>query len=163
MKIIGQRTKSKTKLHTLVCEVCSDVFGAYYTAKRCCSTKCAGELNGRGRRSGENRVCERCSGVFYSKKSEDRRGSVRSFCSLSCRRLDPSIPIGRYISYDGYWILTARSKQLREHRVVYEKAFGPIPKGYVIHHINHNKLDNSLSNLMAMSRSEHNKIHKAHH
>ena len=33
-------------------------------------------------------------------------------------------------------------------------------QGYIIHHLDHNKLNNSLSNLVYLTRSEHMKIHK---
>ena len=46
------------------------------------------------------------------------------------------------------------------HRHVYEKYNGYIPKGYEIHHINHNKLDNRPHNLQMMSRREHMNHHK---
>lgn len=42
-----------------------------------------------------------------------------------------------------------------EHRLVWEQAHGPIPKGMVIHHKNGDGRDNRLSNLELCSRSEH--------
>lgn len=37
-------------------------------------------------------------------------------------------------------IYDAPSKRLRmEHDVVWERAYGPIPAGFVVHHINHDK------------------------
>lgn len=36
---------------------------------------------------------------------------------------------------------------------------GPIPKGHCVHHIDHNKLNDSLDNLCLMTRSEHAKHH----
>lgn len=44
----------------------------------------------------------------------------------------------------------------REHIVVWEQGHGmPIPKGWVIHHLNGVKDDNRLENLVAASRKEH--------
>jgi hypothetical protein len=45
------------------------------------------------------------------------------------------------------------------HRLVYEKHYGKVEKGMVIHHKNGNKLDNSIENLIAMPRNEHVKHH----
>jgi transposase len=42
-----------------------------------------------------------------------------------------------------------------QHRAVYYDEYGPIPKGYIIHHINGIKNDNQLTNLIMLTRSEH--------
>ena len=41
----------------------------------------------------------------------------------------------------------------------YEKEVAPIPKGYVIHHIDHNRDNNDISNLLCCTVLEHNRIH----
>jgi len=46
------------------------------------------------------------------------------------------------------------------YRDVYEKAFGPIPKGKVIHHCNLNHEDNRPENLIAISRGLHWWLHR---
>lgn len=45
------------------------------------------------------------------------------------------------------------------HRLLWEKAYGPIPKGHHIHHKDHNKLNNSLENLECLSHSDHLRLH----
>jgi hypothetical protein len=56
----------------------------------------------------------------------------------------------QYNSGDG-WAYT--------HRTVAEKAYGEIPDGYQVHHINSNKLDNRPENLQVLSREQHRQIH----
>ena len=47
-----------------------------------------------------------------------------------------------------------------EHRLVWEKTHGiPLPKGWIVHHINHVKGDNRPENLLAMPRATHNHQH----
>src|SRR5690606_28863109 len=49
--------------------------------------------------------------------------------------------------------------RLRAH-VVYEEAHGPIPTGKVIHHVNHDSLDDRPENLVALSRADHLNEHR---
>lgn len=49
------------------------------------------------------------------------------------------------------------------HRLVWEAFVGEIPKGYIVHHKDGNKQNNSLSNLKLLSCKEHHDIHLAEH
>lgn len=51
------------------------------------------------------------------------------------------------------------SRSVGWHRDVWEAAFGPIPEGLHVHHINENKLDNRIANLSLVSNAGHGKIH----
>jgi len=62
---------------------------------------------------------------------------------------------GRSLTTDGYIEVRIDGKQCPEHRVVWEKAHGVIPKGWVIHHLNGKRDDNRLENLCALQRKRH--------
>lgn len=47
----------------------------------------------------------------------------------------------------------------RLHRLIWEKAYGPIPKGHHIHHKDGNRLNNSIENLECISHEEHLSLH----
>src|SRR3989344_1123068 len=53
---------------------------------------------------------------------------------------------------------TFRGKRERLHRYIWRKKNGEVPKGFIVHHIDGNPLNNSISNLGIMERGEH-----AHH
>lgn len=63
----------------------------------------------------------------------------------------------------GYVLILVGTNRYRpEHVLVWEKKHGTIPRGWVVHHLNHVRTDNRLSNLIAMTRSQHTKLHEEH-
>lgn len=67
--------------------------------------------------------------------------------------------------FEYYWDgrYYARHKGLdtpvRAHRELWMEAFGPIPNGYHIHHLDENRKNNALSNLLVVKASEHLRGH----
>ncbi len=57
---------------------------------------------------------------------------------------------------NGYYVF---GKNNRLHRIVWESQFGPIAKGFDIHHKDGNKLNNTIENLECISHTEHLSIH----
>ena len=55
---------------------------------------------------------------------------------------------------DGYRLIGHKGKKYREHRVIYEMHYGPIPEGLDIDHINRDRADNRIENLRAVTRSQ---------
>ena len=65
-----------------------------------------------------------------------------------------------YIRVKSYLSTNDRDgRQCYIHRGCWEAHNGPIPWGYVIHHINGNSLDNAISNLACLSDTEHKHLH----
>lgn len=78
--------------------------------------------------------------------------------------------VGRASDNRGYytvlrpeWWTGANKGRVFEHHVVYALANGltEIPKGHVVHHIDHDPGNNVPSNLQLMTISEHMKLHNA--
>jgi len=67
------------------------------------------------------------------------------------------------INKEGYYWITSRKEGnngKRLHRLIWEDFYNTeVPKGYVIHHRNFNKLDNCILNLQLMKKGEHIKLH----
>lgn len=97
----------------------------------------------------------------------------RKFCSSKCRHKYYSGPKhprwkgGKTRDRDGYEIRNLNINKggkpffVRTHRWIMEKYLGrPLLKTDIVHHINGNPKDNRISNLMVVTREEHNEIHK---
>ena len=56
--------------------------------------------------------------------------------------------------------INGKSNIIMLHRLIWECANGEIPKGYEIHHIDGNKLNNSISNLEMITIANHHSEHK---
>lgn len=75
--------------------------------------------------------------------------------------IEESIFSGREIRYDvdGYAFISVGKKNKFCHVLVWEKANGPKPKGFDIHHIDGNKANFKLSNLELLTRKDHKRTH----
>jgi hypothetical protein len=45
-------------------------------------------------------------------------------------------------------------------QLVWEQAHGPIPSGFLVHHISRDTLDDSITNLHLLTRAEHMNEHR---
>ena len=62
----------------------------------------------------------------------------------------------------GYYLsakIYKNNKRIRLHRYIWEQYNGEIPNNYEIHHIDHNKDNNNISNLEMLTKEEHKKRH----
>jgi hypothetical protein len=61
------------------------------------------------------------------------------------------------------WHIRGKQYRLQQHLYIWQSHFGPLPSGYVVHHIDGNRANNSLGNLQAMSNSAHSGLHRTKH
>jgi len=66
-----------------------------------------------------------------------------------------------WIGSTGYKTKQLNKKPILEHHLIWLKynKKSKIPEGYVIHHIDRNKQNNSIENLQLMTKSKHTKLH----
>ena len=61
---------------------------------------------------------------------------------------------------NGYYGRTTGDRGMM-HRAVWEHHNGPIPDGWDVHHIDRDRTNNSITNLMCLPKDEHTKLHAA--
>lgn len=64
------------------------------------------------------------------------------------------------VNNHGYYQITSKihnGKLL--HRLIYESVWGKIPEGYVIHHIDGDKTNNCILNLLIVDKEHHSSLH----
>lgn len=66
---------------------------------------------------------------------------------------------GRHLSQDYVKVLVDLYHYQYEHRLMWEQAYGLIPRGHVVHHLNGDRQDNRLCNLTILPIGAHVRLH----
>jgi len=154
-------------METKICLVCGKEFkkNVDYSYKtwgsiKYCSRKCMGIAM-------KTRVeikCDYCGKKYeetLSKIKINKDNNWKNYCSDECKW--KARQIGSGLTTDGYvWIIISNNrKQIKLHRYLMEiKLRRKISLDEIVHHKDHNKLNNDINNLEIVTRSEHNKIHR---
>lgn len=136
-----------------ICEYCKKEFKIYNnredTAKYC-SKQC---MNNNSRCYETCKFCNQQFEIINNQKGK------RIYCSTECYNNDS---IGNpYLSGPYYRCSDGNNQQLNYHRYLIQQHLGrKLLSNEHIHHIDGNKLNNTIDNLMIVSPSDHRKLHK---
>lgn len=158
----------------LTCEECGQKFERR-RIHRFCSRDCVnkarkkltGPLHPRWKGGKRTYTCKECHKDFEERR---RQSKERKFCSPQCqynaarKRIglaNPGWKGGRHKTTEGYIILNLHGgKFIYEHRYVMEKALGRLLRAdEEVHHIDGNKANNDLSNLVILVAQKHKNFH----
>lgn len=103
-------------------------------------------------------TCMSCGASFF-KQSSALRPNQRTFCSKQCHVRGQFVH-GRNVA--GYRVVRVGGKQVYEHRLLMERHIGRVLLATEhVHHINGDKTDNRIENLMVIEKSAHHSQHVA--
>lgn len=142
------------------CPNCGESYSTYKSVdKQFCRQECFWEFKKSETRKRKTKQCLVCSKDFIPKHPH----SPGLYCSYKCSGVANRKP---FVMRKGYRYICDPSRSshsqgyISEHRMVFEDYTGVVvKKGEAIHHINGDKLDNSINNLMLLSDSAHSKLH----
>lgn len=143
-----------------------------------CSRQCSADWRGRQMVSDNTVTCKNCGKEFKRVPSREKYNGGNHYCSKSCRNADYSGTNhhmwkgGRRVRSDGYvdvakslvppaYHCMVRESQgvVLEHRLVMAIHLGrPLEDWEVVHHIDHNRSNNDISNLELHSHLQHTGI-----
>lgn len=146
-------SKSRGQKQQYICEICGVTFDRYPCQMKnhaYCSRKCVGE----SKKHGCTLFCHMCDTPFYRRFGEQDIGTtINQFCSKKCYQEWRALKRKptTYIKVDGRHI----------HRTIAESILGRLlTSDEVVHHIDLNKHNNVLSNLMVLpNQSVHMDAH----
>lgn len=108
----------------------------------------------------KNKIAAAHTGMTYSQEIKDKLSASKS------GHKNPNWKGGRTTATNGYVSIFcpnhpyARNGQISEHRLIMERFIGRYLRSQeCIHHINENKKDNRIENLLLLSKVEHTALH----
>lgn len=156
-----QRRRELRRIVECICHRCGETFRAKRSDAMFC-VECQpieAKLKAQRFEQRNRSTCDSC-GAETSRRHKRCRTCGQLARNMRLER-NPAWKGGRSADRQGYVLLrTSRPGQYpyeREHRLVWEQRNGPMPKGWVVHHLNGVKDDNRIENLAAMPRHEHHK------
>lgn len=147
-----------------VCPSCGITFRENRTGQKYCSHACAFA----GKRNRIQVSCSHCGCDILITPSKKR---YYKFCNRDCftawmRRTGGGrrwlLTNGGVSCQNGYVFLREGQRKYRaEHRIIMEEHLGrPLTSDEIVHHIDHDKTNNDISNLQIVTRAEHARLHK---
>ena len=105
--------------------------------------------------------CKNCGFIFRRSRSDISRGRVH-YCSKKCSgiahtgKLNPAYKRGYFINPSGYKKIRLEGIYKYEHRHLMEQSLGrKLTNDEDVHHIDGDKLNNNLCNLVVLTKREH--------
>lgn len=156
-----EHLRQKAKTIELECSICNKKFNIYnndYRIKHNKNIYCSKECSNIALKKGKMKECLNCKKEFYTTRN--------NFCSKNCayeyKKKNYKHKLYLENGYEIRYINGYNKKgNVKNHRYIMEQYLGrKLKENEVVHHKDENKLNNDISNLEVMTRSEHSKLHR---
>jgi len=158
-KSLSQKKEvTTTGVGVMVAATCAACGKEFQTRRRrpskFCSHSCAARTNNAPLKKREMKVCQQCGKEFEPKGSPATRPGT--FCSNNCRNENRR----RETAAHRYPKHQVNGKDVRIHRQVVEERIGRgLAPNEVVHHLDEDKHNYDLANLVVLTRSAHSRLH----
>ena len=145
----------------LQCESCKKVFHALRATARYCPECRASRAYSRHYELHKKDTCPDCGQPMVRRAEYCLRCSNRRRGEKRRGEKNGNWKLGQSHTKEGYVLIRVRqgnggAAYAREHILVWERTYGkPLPKGWVVHHLNGVKDDNRPINLLGLPMQEH--------
>lgn len=109
--------------------------------------------------------CDHCSELKKISEYNNYKNKYSTLCK-SCNTLKKRQPITKKpkvqkdcVTIEGYRFIMLNGIRKMEHIRVWEEVNGPVLEDMQIHHVNFDKLDNRIENLMCVDQTTHQRLH----
>ena len=156
-----ENLRERAKIIELECPICKNKFNiniSDYRIKHNKNIYCSRECSYIALQKGKIIECLNCGKEFYSTRND--------FCSKKCvYEYKKKNYIHKTYLENGYEVRYIngynKNGNVKEHRYIMEQYLGrKLKENEIVHHKDGNKLNNDISNLEVMTRSEHSKLHR---
>ena len=154
--------KSIKKWKTLICKHCGKAFFVpqyelnYRPNIKFCSPNC---YHLSTRKPTEYRPCAYCGKEIAITTTNKQKKFCDTKCACAYKRArdrKPTVGVGGY-----KYVWFADGSGQKEHRYIMEQKLGrKLKRNEVVHHIDGDRTNNDISNLIVMSRGEHSALHR---
>lgn len=148
--------KNNGKHYFQICRYCKKPFKVINCQKgkrMYCSMECLS--------NNSNQIIVKCKVCGKEVRTDGVRKDTFKYCSMECRKKDHIAEPRLYRGRQYYMCRNGEGKEILYHRYIMEKHIGrKLLITEIVHHIDENTLNNSLDNLVIMSRKEHIILHK---
>ncbi len=76
------------------------------------------------------------------------------------KKIRTDLGVSWYNQNNGKYMIKYKNRIMPLHKAVYLRTHGEIPEGHTIHHLDGNRFNNKVNNLIAIPHEQHVEIHK---